>query len=196
MRPESLITQEQILIELDKTPAAPVLPTGITIQPVTNPQAEIKTITRLDIEAFRDHFGYIEPPFEEHLARLTNWLTNDERVNDSSLWFLAMAGDKPVGLALCAKWDLENKAHGYVCDLGVLHPYRRKGIGLALLQHTFGEFYQRGKQGVSLGVDAENLTGALRLYEKAGMHVHRQFDLYEKELRPGKEIRVESLGDS
>jgi hypothetical protein len=43
-------------------------------------------------------------------------------------------------------------------------------------------------------VDAENLTGALRLYEKAGMHVHRQFDLYEKELRPGKEISVESLG--
>ena len=44
-------------------------------------------------------------------------------------------------------------------------------------------------------IDAENLTGALRLYEKAGMHVHQQFDIYEKEIRSGKEISVQSLGD-
>ncbi len=66
-------------------------------------------------------------------------------------------------------------------------------MGLAFLQHSFGEFYRRGKRKVSLGVDAENLTGALRLYEKAGMHVHRQFDTYEKEIRPGVEISVQSL---
>jgi ribosomal protein S18 acetylase RimI-like enzyme len=130
------------------------------------------------------------------LAWFTNWLTNDESVNDPSLWFLAMAGDKAVGYALCAKWDLENKTYGHINGLGVLRPYRRRGIGLALLHHAFGQFYRRGKRGVSLGVDAENLTGALRLYEKAGIHVHRQFDLYEKELRPGVEISVESLGDS
>lgn len=70
---------------------------------------------------------------------------------------------------------------------GRVHPdFERRGIGLALLQHAFGEYYRRGYHSVSLGVDAENLTGALRLYEKSGMHVHRQFDLYEKELRPGK----------
>ena len=46
---------------------------------------------------------------------------------------------------------------------------------------------------VELGVDAKNLTGALRLYEKAGMHVHRQNDIFEKEMRPGREVAVESL---
>jgi hypothetical protein len=46
-----------------------------------------------------------------------------------------------------------------------------------------------------LGVDAENLTGALRLYEKAGMHVHLVFDIFEKELRPGREISVQSLSE-
>jgi ribosomal protein S18 acetylase RimI-like enzyme len=105
-----------------------------------------------------------------------------------------MDGDKHVGLALCASWDRENKQYGHVDSLGVLRPYRNQGLGLALLQHTFREYYQRGKKGVFLGVDGENLTGALRLYKKAGMQVQRQFDLYEKELRPGKEISVESLG--
>jgi ribosomal protein S18 acetylase RimI-like enzyme len=54
-------------------------------------------------------------------------------------------------------------------------------------------YYKRGLRKVSLGVDGENLTGALKLYEKAGMYVHRQFDLYEKELRPGEELSVQSL---
>jgi len=50
---------------------------------------------------------------------------------------------------------------------------------------------------VGLGVDAQSLTGATRLYEKAGMHSDpaRQLVLYEKELRPGIEIRTQSLED-
>jgi ribosomal protein S18 acetylase RimI-like enzyme len=68
-------------------------------------------------------------------------------------------------------------------------------LGLALLRHSFNEYYRRGKRKVGLGVDAENLTGALRLYERAGMHVHRQYNSYEKELRAGKEISVQSLSE-
>jgi len=64
-----------------------------------------------------------------------------------------------------------------------------------LLRHSFNEFYQRGNRKVGLGVDAENLTGALRLYEKAGMHIYRQYNSYEKELRAGKEISVQSLSE-
>jgi ribosomal protein S18 acetylase RimI-like enzyme len=77
---------------------------------------------------------------------------------------------------------------GWVSTLGVRRPWRRRGLGLALLQHSVHCFWQNGKQRAGLGVDAENLTGALDLYKKAGMHVHRKFNLYEKELRPGIEI--------
>jgi mycothiol synthase len=62
-----------------------------------------------------------------------------------------------------------------------------------LLQHSFGEFYKRGKRAAGLGVDAQNLTGALKLYEKAGMSVYRAYDTYEKTIREGREISVESL---
>ena len=59
---------------------------------------------------------------------------------------------------------------------------------LALLHHSFGELYRRGKRKVGLEVDAQSLTGATRLYEKAGMRVDRQYDVYEKELRSGRDL--------
>lgn len=56
---------------------------------------------------------------------------------------------------------------------------------------TFGEFFKRGIRNVYLGVDAQSLTGATRLYERAGMHVIRQYNSYEKELRAGKELSTQ-----
>ena len=50
-------------------------------------------------------------------------------------------------------------------------PWRRRGLGLALLLHSFRDFAARGATRVGLGVDAENTTGAVGLYERAGMHV-------------------------
>jgi ribosomal protein S18 acetylase RimI-like enzyme len=64
----------------------------------------------------------------------------------------------------------------------VRKPWRRRGLGLALLQHAFTEFWRRGERTVALGVDAENPTGATRLYERAGMHVLFDAVVYEKPL--------------
>jgi ribosomal protein S18 acetylase RimI-like enzyme len=75
---------------------------------------------------------------------------------------------------------------GWIRSLGVRRRWRRKGLAMALLHHSFGEFYRRGKRSVGLGVDSENPTGATRLYERAGMHIAEVFDLCEKELRAGK----------
>lgn len=182
-------------INLRKAPPEPVWSDGITVRSVTDPEAEIETITRVDVESFRDHFGFVEQPFEDDVAWFRNWLENSEQLADPSLWYLAMDGDQAVGLALCAVYDSEDHQYGHVNSLGVLRSHRKQGIGLALLHHAFGEYYRRGYKGVTLGVDAENLTGALRLYKKAGMHVHRHFDLYEKELRPGRDISVQGLSE-
>ena len=55
-------------------------------------------------------------------------------------------------------------------------PWRRRGLGETLLRAAFRELYLRGRRRVGLGVDAENVTGALRLYERVGMHVMRRGD--------------------
>jgi ribosomal protein S18 acetylase RimI-like enzyme len=77
---------------------------------------------------------------------------------------------------------------GWVEILCVRKPWRHQGLGLALLHHTFNVYYQRGLRRVGLGVDAQNLSGATRLYKKAGMKVYREHVTYEFEIRPGKEL--------
>jgi hypothetical protein len=64
-----------------------------------------------------------------------------------------------------------------------------------MLHHTFAQFYQRGIRKVGLGVDGQSLTGATRLYEKAGMHPVYEETLYEKELRSGVELATQSLSE-
>jgi mycothiol synthase len=170
-------------IELDEIPLVPAWPEGITIRTFVPGQDEFAVFTA-DQEAFQDHWGYMPINFElwEH------WALKREGF-DPSLWFLAVAGDEIAGLSLC-KYEMDL---GWVDTLAVLRPWRRKGLGMALLRHSFAEFYRRGTHKIGLGVDAQNLTGATRLYERAGMHVARQYDVYEKELRAGVELSTQSL---
>jgi ribosomal protein S18 acetylase RimI-like enzyme len=64
-------------------------------------------------------------------------------------------------------------------------------LGEALLLYSFNEFYKRGTTTIGLGVDAQNPTGATRLYKKAGMYVASEAVVYEKELRAGRNVDEE-----
>ena len=178
-------------IDLDGAPPAPVWPEGISLRPY-NPETDTEAVYRADIDSFRDHFGFVEEPFEAGLERFRHFLLGGPGF-DPAIQFLAMDGEALAGICLCRAHSFDDPNQGWVSTLGVRRPWRKRGLGLALLRHAFGEFHRRGVHSVGLGVDAENLTGALRLYEKAGMRIHNQFDLYEKEIRPGKEISVQSL---
>ena len=138
-------------------------------------------------EAFSDHWGSIPGIYEEWRE---HHLSSDF---DFSLFFLAMDGDQVAAYARCAE---EGEQGGWVHTLGVRRAWRHKGLGLALLHHAFGEFYRRGTHTVRLGVDAQSLTGATRLYERAGMHVERRFANFEKVLRPGRDMRTLSLNQA
>lgn len=180
-----------MLIEMEATPPLPVWPKGIELRPF-DPERDLDAVYQADVEAFRDHFGFVESPYDEGIQRFKYFLVESESY-DPSLWFIAWDGDQVAGICIGRGKAYDDPEAGYVNILGVRRPWRNRGLGLALLQHAFNAFSQRGNRKVSLGVDAENLTGALRLYKKAGMHVHKQMDLFEKELRPGKEISVQSL---
>ena len=170
-------------IELRETPPAAQWSEGIVVRTLT-PGME-RAVYEADEEAFRDHWGFMPGTFEDW----SHW-TFEREGFDPSLWFLAMDGAEIAGFALCAD---EKEQGGWVHVLGVRRAWRRRGIGLALLHHAFAEFYRRGIRAAYLGVDAQSLTGAPRLYERAGMHVVRQNRSYEKELRAGKELSTQSV---
>jgi len=181
----------QMRINMDTPVPEPEWPEGMELR-TYNPETDAEAVYRADTESFRDHFGFVEQPFEEGLRDFIHIMTKYEGF-DPTLWFLAMDGKEIAGISLCRLRAFDDPDLGFVNILAVRRPWRKRGLGLALLRHSFNELYRRGQRKAGLGVDAENLTGALSLYEKAGMHVHRQFDSYEKELRAGKEISVQSL---
>ena len=72
---------------------------------------------------------------------------------------------------------------GHVAQIGVRPKWRGLGLGYALLLASLVEFQRRGAESATLNVDAENVTGALRLYEKAGMQEQPLFTIWSKEIR-------------
>jgi mycothiol synthase len=184
-----------MLINMDAPVPEPIWPEGIILR-TYNAETDAEAIYRAEDDSFRDHFGYVAQPFEVGFQRFKHFVL-DAADFDPTLLFLAVddSSGEIAGINICRSHSFDDPEMGWVGTLGVRRPWRKRGIGLALLRHSFNEFYRRGIRKVGLGVDAQNLTGALRLYEGAGMHVHQAFDQYEKELRPGTEISVESLAE-
>jgi mycothiol synthase len=165
-------------IDLAAAPDEVIWPEGITLRTLRAPatEADLRAVHAAYREAFQDHWGYTEQPYEDFARSMI-----ETEAFDPSLWFLVMDGDEIAGVAL----DEALSDRGWVNDLAVRRPWRGRGLGEALLRHSFAEFYQRGQRTVALGVDSQNLTGATRLYERVGMHVERQYDICEKVLRSG-----------
>ncbi len=176
-------------IERQKNPPTPLIPKGITIRPMHHPE-ELEKVIQADDTAFRDHYGYVEHPYAELVAEWKEWIKNDKEFNPD-LWFVAVddATKKFAGICLCRHTidNIPQRAH--VDSLGVVPQYRKQGLGLAILQTSFNALWALDKQEITLGVDATSIAGATRLYEKAGMSIFRRSTSYEKELRPGKEMR-------
>ena len=182
-------------IDMEGEPDIPVWPEGISLRQY-NPGRDARAVYETDEEIFMDHFGFIKEDPEEGFEKFMHHMTGDDSY-DPSLWFLAVdEKDKIVAICLCRRYGAEDREAGYVSSLGVKRPWRRQGIAQALLLEAFSEYYKRGKPKVDLGVDAESLTGATDLYRKVGMFVLRQFDLYEKEMRSGKDVSVNALEPS
>jgi ribosomal protein S18 acetylase RimI-like enzyme len=155
-------------------------------------EGEERAVLFAAYEAFKDHWGAVDEPFESYYQRRKHYMDNDPKY-DPSLWLVAMDGDEIAGISLNYAYLDEDPDMGWVGTLGVRRPWRKHGIGLALLQYAFRDFTERGRKRVGLGVDASSLTGAVRLYERAGMHIWRKSNLYELEVRPGKDLMKQSL---
>lgn len=186
----------RMVIEMEEPPPAPQWAESTRVRTLVVGQDEREVVQAVR-DSFRDHWGYVDHPFEGDLERWKHYIENSEDF-DPSLWFLAMDGGEMAGICLCQPKANDDEAMGWVDTLGVRRPWRRQGLGLALLRHSFVEFYRRRKRKVGLEVDAQSLTGATRLYLKAGMHSDpdRQYTAYEKELRPGKVISTQGLEES
>jgi mycothiol synthase len=170
-------------IDLDAPPEPPVWPEGVRLRAYDSDR-DSRIVHAAMNAAFADHWDAHDIPYDE-------WMLVHRRAGnyDPALWFLAVPDDGPdddiLGAALCRPREYADPDLGWISQLFVRRDWRRRGLGQALLRHAFGVYYARGKQRVGLTVDADNVSGATRLYEAAGMRVARQRVVYDKVLRDG-----------
>src|SRR5205085_11712387 len=145
-------------IELEEPPPAPEWPAGLEPRPFEREHA--RAFHAADDEAFADERGYVSEPFDDFVEKRL-----DRPGFDPELWTAVWDGDEIAATLIADR----RFGAGWIGGLAVRRPWRRRGLGRALLLRSFGQFYERGMRRVSLSVDTESATGATHLYERVGM---------------------------
>ena len=154
------------------------LPPGIELRPVR--EQDHRRIFDATAEAFRDHWEAAERTDDDFRILFA------EPALDTSIWAVAWAGGEVAGASI--NWiDPEENERlgmdlGWLGQVSVRRPWRRQGVGAAIITASLRTFRDRGMVAAGLGVDAENPTGALALYEKLGFERHHTWGIYRKAL--------------
>jgi ribosomal protein S18 acetylase RimI-like enzyme len=152
------------------------LPAGIELKPV-DPEDYRRVFTALD-EAFQDHWGHV--PLTE--SDIQWWM--ESRFFQPDLWKVAWDGEEVVGMVLNYIDRAENKRfdrkRGYTEDICVRRPWRRQGIAKTLIALSLIELRHQGMDEAALGVDTQNPSGALALYQNLGYREFRKSINYRK----------------
>lgn len=171
---------EMVRPTLDDIPDFP-LPEGLEVRPVL--PEHYRAIWEADVEAFRDHWGY-SPPTEEDYQ---SWLGN-KIIFKPHLWQIAwdVATDEVAGQVRAfideAQNEKYNRLRGWTEFISVRRPWRRRGLARALIVRSLRLQKEQGMTESALGVDSENLSGALRVYQDCGFQVARRSIGFRKPL--------------
>ena len=157
----------------------PPLPEGIEIRPI-NDEAGYRKHWEADIEAFQDHWGGFDASEESY----QQWKADPDF--DPSLFVIGWDGDQIAGSVVNEINEAENAAlgrrRGLLAGVFVRRPWRRRGLASALVARSLVLLRERGMTSAWLGVDADNPTGALGVYERAGFGVDMRSTAYRKPL--------------
>lgn len=156
----------------------PPLPDGLEMRPVENDRISQKQLWDAAVEAFQEHWG----GFDASDAAFERMLVGPH--HDPDLWVVAWDGDQIAGGVTNAIFAEENEAFGFrrgwLETVFVRSPWRRRGLGAAIVARALLRLREAGMSEAMLGVDSDNASGALGLYERAGFVIHRRSAAYRK----------------
>ena len=153
-------------------------PAGVRIVGYQPDMAEHARLIRN--ESFRDHWGSTETSAETWAYFLASAAFRP------GVSFLAYEGSEPLGMLMSYEYEAYNAKTGhrdlYISLVGTRAAGRKRGIATALLTTAMSAARADGYDQASLGVDADSLTGAVRLYEHVGFTVALTRTAYRKRL--------------
>lgn len=168
-------------------PQVPALPAGIEVRTVGAEDGP--AIWHADHDAFRDHWGGHDPSE----ANYRRWVDSPEFAPD--LFVVAFAGDEIAAAVLNAIYDEENEElgirRGWLDSVFTRRPWRRQGIAHALIVRSLHMLRERGMEVAALGVDADNPSGALGLYEAVGFRTTEKMTAWRRPLSTDDEMTGE-----
>lgn len=152
------------------------MPDGLEVRAVTMDM--VRQIWQADVEAFKDHWG----GFDSSDENLQRWLEDPNF--DPRLWVIAYDGHEVAGGVVNAIEAEENEAlgvkRGWLHSVFTRRQWRRRGLARALIARSLVLIRDRGMDTGILGVDADNPTGALGLYEGIGFSVAERSAAWRK----------------
>jgi mycothiol synthase len=155
---------------------------NVTIRALrTSSDEDIELYNRLVNASFKEHFNFRPRTLEETRHRLLR----NPYYKEQETFFAFMEGEGVgyVGIGIDEKYNLEkNVQAGDVMVIGVLKTHRRTGIGARLLLQGLAALKAKGMTRAMLGVDDQNITDAMKLYEKIGFRVKKKYCVCEREL--------------
>lgn len=160
----------RMTVTFGSAPADPVLAPYVAVERPGDDLERLRELHHVIDTAFLDHYGFAETEFEEWFERHSS-----APGADRALWWLLRVDGTPAAALVGRDWP----DTGWVQGLGTLREFRGRGLARLLLQTAFAEFGRRGQLTVSLGVDADNPTGAVALYESVGMRIQHETLRYE-----------------
>ncbi len=159
-------------------PEVEPLPEGLELRPMSADQGWELWVA--DHEAFRDHWG----GHDESEANFRRWRDSPEF--DPSMFLVAWDGDEIAGGVLNAIFQEENETlglrRGWLESVFTRRPWRRRGLARNLIVRSFHLLRERGMTIAALGVDADNPSGALGLYESTGFAVTERSTAWRRPL--------------
>ena len=166
---------EMVRPNLDDIPDVP-MPQGLEVRPA-KPE-HYRRIWDAAGEAFQDHWGATEWRDEW----FEQW--QEKPIFNPKLWQVAWDGDEVAGMVLNFIHQEENKEfnrkRGYTEEISVRRPWRKRGLARALIARSFKVLKDQGMTEAALAVDAENISGALGLYESLGFRTVKRHTTFRK----------------
>lgn len=171
----AVTTFHRMSMALEPGLVAPAAPPGVTVRVCGADPDLLRAAHGVKELSFRGHFGAVPQSYEQWYDFLASRSVTDW----SQLWY-AEADEEPAGILLATNAFVSTDNAGYVQALGVVPRERGKGVAKLLLRTAFAEMARRGRTSVLLGVDTNNATGALTLYESVGMRPVLEIDVWRK----------------
>ncbi len=167
--------------DLSKIPSDAGKNTDVTVRKFRKELKEdIKMLNWLVNECFKEFNSFKPITIEETCKSLKN-----PKLSKQEFLFATLDGKDVgfIGISIDEEYNKRRKArYGKINSIGVLKPYRRKGIGTRLMIDALSALKAKGMARATLDTEDCNPTETMKFFQAVGFRIVQEYLTYEKRI--------------